>query len=58
MTLNKGEINPRIARWALKLQNFDYSTEHRSGKRMPHVDALSKVNHVLILEDNTFELNR
>lgn len=26
MTLNKKDINPRIARWALELQNFDYST--------------------------------
>lgn len=57
MTLNKKNINPRIARWTLELQNFDYSTEHRSGKRMPHVDALSRVNSVLVIEDNTFEFN-
>lgn len=37
MTLNKKEINPRIARWALE-QNYDYKTEHRPGKRMQHVD--------------------
>lgn len=55
MTLNKKDINPRIARWALELQNFEYSTEHRPGKRMQHVDALSRANSILIVEPNTFE---
>ncbi|XP_011165440.1 uncharacterized protein LOC105199865 [Solenopsis invicta] len=57
ITLNKKDINPRIVRWALELQNFDYSTEHRPGKRMAHVDALSRTNSVLVVEDNTFEFN-
>lgn len=57
MTLNKKEINSRIARWALELQNYDYVTEHRPGTRMPHVDALSQVHHILVLEDNSFEFN-
>lgn len=43
LTLNKKDINPRIARWALELQNYDYELEHRSGKRMQHVDALSRI---------------
>lgn len=55
MTLNKKEINPRIARWALELQNYDYKTEHRIGKRMQHVDALSRVSSILVVEPNTFE---
>lgn len=55
MTLNKKEINPRIARWALALQNYDYKTEHRPGKRMQHVDALSRSNSILVVEPNTFE---
>lgn len=55
MTLNKKEINPRIARWALELQNYDYVIEHRSGLRMPHVDALSRCTNVLVIEENTFE---
>ena len=57
MTLNKKDINPRIARWALELQNFDYNTEHRPGKRMAHVDALSRINSILVVEDNTLEFN-
>jgi len=31
-----------IARWALFLQDFQYSIEHRPGKNMRHVDALSR----------------
>jgi len=57
MTLNKQNINPRIARWALELQNFDYSTEHRPGRKMSHVDALSRTNGILVVEDNIFEFN-
>ncbi|XP_071652503.1 uncharacterized protein [Temnothorax longispinosus] len=52
LTLNKKDINPRIARWALELQNFDYEVEHRIGARMQHVDALSRVNNILVIEDN------
>lgn len=54
MTLNKKKINPRIARWALELQNYDYKTEHRPGKRMQHVDVLSRVDSILVVEPNTF----
>lgn len=57
MTLNKQIVNPRIARWALELQNYDYRTEHRPGKRMSHVDALSRTNSILVIEDNSFEFN-
>lgn len=57
LTLNKKDINPRIAQWALELQAYDYSVEHRSGSHMKHVDALSRVCHILVIEDNAFELN-
>ncbi|XP_022160829.1 uncharacterized protein LOC111026944 [Myzus persicae] len=53
MTLAKKDINPRIARWALFLQDFDYQIEHRPGTRMQHVDALSR-NHILVIEGCTF----
>lgn len=57
MTLNKREINPRISRWALELQNYEYVLEHRPGDKMSHVDALSRVSNILILEENPFEQN-
>ncbi|GJQ73134.1 hypothetical protein Trydic_g1762 [Trypoxylus dichotomus] len=54
LTLSKKDIVPRIMGWVVYLQNFHYVVEHRPGKRMAHVDALSRA-HVLILEENTFE---
>lgn len=53
LTLNKKEINPRISRWALLLQEYDYKVEHRIGERMRHVDALSR--GVFMLEPACFE---
>lgn len=55
LTLNKKDICPRIMRWTLFLQNYDYTVVHRSNRQMFHVDALSRVQNILILEANTFE---
>lgn len=57
MTLQKKDVNPRIARWALELQSYDYTVEHRPGDRMKHVDALSRSFNICIVEDNPFEYN-
>jgi len=40
--INKANLNPRIARWTLTLQNYTFRVVHRSGDRMKHVDALSR----------------
>lgn len=40
--VTKANLNPRIARWTLSLQNYTFSVTHRPGKRMAHVDALSR----------------
>lgn len=58
LTLNRREMNPRIARWALELENYDYSVQHRPGARMGHADALSrcKVVSVVSSEDIDFQL--
>jgi len=41
-TMHNKELTGSIARWALFLEDYDYSIEHRSGTRMRHVDALSR----------------
>lgn len=55
LTLNKKLLNPKISRWALELQDYDYEVEHRIGKRMGHVDALSRCTNIMIIDDNSFE---
>lgn len=55
LTLSKQNVNPHISRWALFLQSYDYTTEHRPGSKMSHVDALSRCHAILVLEGNTFE---
>ncbi|GFS68983.1 transposon Tf2-6 polyprotein [Trichonephila clavipes] len=42
-TMSKKDLNTRIARWALNLQDYDYIILHRSGSQMAHVDALSRI---------------
>lgn len=41
-TLHKQDIPPKIARWALLLEEFDYEVKHRPAQRLRHVDALSR----------------
>lgn len=55
LTLNKKQVNPRIARWALELENYDYNIVHRGNERMRHVDALSRNTEILVIEANSFE---
>ncbi|XP_011859685.1 PREDICTED: uncharacterized protein LOC105557126 [Vollenhovia emeryi] len=41
LTLYKQTVNPRISRWAMFLQDYDYEIKHRPGKQMSHVDGLA-----------------
>jgi len=41
-TIRKKDLMPRIARWILLLEEYNYTIEHRSGTRLKHVDALSR----------------
>lgn len=45
-TLEKVETSPRIARWSLFLDHYDYTIKHRSGSLMGHVDALSRYHPI------------
>lgn len=40
--VTKANLNPRIARWTLSLQNYSFKLIHRPGNKMSHVDALSR----------------
>jgi len=40
--MNKKDLCMCIARWTLLLEEFNYTIEHRSGKSMAYVDALSR----------------
>lgn len=55
LTLKKKHINPRIARWALELENYHYEIVHRGNERMRHVDALSRNMEIAVVESNSFE---
>lgn len=39
---SKRDLVPRIARWWLQIQEYTFEVEYRPGKRMQHVDALSR----------------
>ena len=34
--------NTRLTRWSFKLTELDFTIEHRPGKKIPRVDALSR----------------
>ncbi|XP_076638793.1 uncharacterized protein LOC143350658 [Colletes latitarsis] len=42
LTMRKKDLCVRVARWALLLEEFQYTIKHRSGNSMRHVDALSR----------------
>lgn len=42
--VNKAHLNLRIARWILRLQNYRFQVAHRAGRKMLHVDALSRIS--------------
>lgn len=42
LTFDKKNLCPKIARWALELQHYDFKIQHRSGILMGHADALSR----------------
>lgn len=50
-------LMPRIARWWLKLQEFDFETIHRPTEQMQHGDALS-INPVEMARERTSRRTR
>lgn len=46
LTLKKKDLTPKVARWVLLLNDYDYEVEHRPAARMQHTDALSRNPYV------------
>lgn len=42
LTQKKKDLMPRVARWWMYLQDFDFSLEYRKGTSMSHADYLSR----------------
>jgi len=42
LTMSKKDLCVRVAKWALLLEEFKYTIEHRPCKNMVHVDALNR----------------
>lgn len=47
----KKELIPRIAKWALYINQFDCKLVHQPGTKMKHVDALSRMPRIMFIED-------
>lgn len=43
--MKKRDLIPRVARWVLRLQEFDFDIAYKAGRHMAHVDALSRNPH-------------
>jgi hypothetical protein len=41
-TALKKDLHPRVARWWVKLQDYDFTIEYRPGCKVAHVDYLSR----------------
>lgn len=46
LTQEKQNIIPRIARWWLRIQEFDFEIQYRSAAKIVHVDALSRATTI------------
>lgn len=48
-------VKPRLARWIVALQMYNFDVEHIAGKNIPHVDFLSRIDHRNPEEEITFK---
>lgn len=53
-TMAKKNATAKVARWALALEEYEMTVQHRPGTAMRHVDSLSR-NAVLVIENAVFE---
>lgn len=46
--MDKKDLAPKVARWALFIQEFDHEAIRRAGSKVKHVDALNRNTTLLI----------
>ena len=44
-----------LARWAMLLEEYEYTIEHRVGIKMQHVDALTGVSSINMVQDSLLD---
>ena len=49
-TMKTKNLNSKVARWALLLEEYNCEVIHRSGSSLRHVDALSRNPEIMIME--------
>lgn len=57
LTLQNRTNSAKIARWALLLENYNYTIVHRAGTSMGHVDALSRMNMVAYVNEDDLDFH-
>lgn len=59
-SMKKKDLCLRVAHWALLIDEFNYTIEHRPGTSMRHVDALSRnaINVCLVQKDHNILIER
>lgn len=57
-TFYKDNLPPKVARWALVLEEFDYEIEHRHGDRMKHVEALNRYPVIYVSRRYNIDVNK
>ena len=57
LTLSRKLVNPRIARWALELKNFEYRIRQGRGELMARVNATSRIPFVAVIEQGDVDFN-
>lgn len=52
-TMDKKDVNRKVAGWVFDMQKYQFDVEHRKNPRMTHVDALSRLfASIISQEDN------
>ena len=49
-TMSKKDLTPKIARWVITMEKFDYNIMHRPASQMRHADVLSRNVSIVITQ--------